>query len=671
MIPFVPFFVSSSFFFPFITTKAFLFRIIVEVIFGAWLVLALTSSEYRPKKSLILYVVGAFIFIIGLANLFGVEPVKSFWSNYERMEGFVSLLHFGALFLVMGSIFEDKEWRWWWNTSLVASLLMVFYAIFQLLGVFEIHQGGARVDGTIGNAAYLALYLLIHIFVALYYLVKSKSTELRWAYVALIVLQTSILYFTATRGAILGLLGGFFIIALLNLRNKEDVWAKKMSQRALIALVLFVGVFYMARGTEFVTSSPVLSRFSNLSISTLKTEGRAFIWPMAIEGIKERPLLGWGQENFNYVFAEHYQAEMFRLEPWFDRAHNIFLDWGIAGGLLGLGAYLSLYGVFLFVLWKKESNLSYVEKSVLTGLLSAYFFNNFFVFDNLLSYILFFSLLAYVHSKVSVDWSRANSLFDRMNSKASLSVVVAGVVLIVYLVNVKPIIANTSLINALQAVQGGASKSVAISNFKKAYESSRLGRPETVEWVSSSAPTILSDESIPMEERNAYFEFAKNVLEKINQELSGDPRYEIVSGNFYSNVGSVEDARKHLLLARDLMPEKQVIHFSLGQLAFQENKSAEALEHLKTAYELAPDYNEAKIIYLIGAIYAKDYSIVDELLSSIDPESLFADERVFSAMFQSGQKSLLLATLQSLKNKLPEKKELIDEYIRQVNESNF
>jgi len=133
LIPFVPFLVYSSFFFPFITSKAFTFRIIVEIIFGAWIILAALAPEFRPRKSIILYSLLTFIFVIGLADLFGVAPVKSFWSNFERMEGFITILHLGALFLVIGSVFKDREWKWWLNTSLVASALVIIYCLFQLI----------------------------------------------------------------------------------------------------------------------------------------------------------------------------------------------------------------------------------------------------------------------------------------------------------------------------------------------------------------------------------------------------------------------------------------------------------------------------------------------------------------------------------------------------------
>ena len=59
-VPFVPFIVSSSLFFPFITGKAFVFRLIVEVVFACYLVLAVRDKDYRPKFSWILVAVLTF-----------------------------------------------------------------------------------------------------------------------------------------------------------------------------------------------------------------------------------------------------------------------------------------------------------------------------------------------------------------------------------------------------------------------------------------------------------------------------------------------------------------------------------------------------------------------------------------------------------------------------------
>ncbi|MBX4200283.1 O-antigen ligase family protein [Candidatus Parcubacteria bacterium] len=632
IVPFVPFFVNSSLFFPFITTKAFTWRIIVEVIFAAWIVFIIISPEYRPRKSLLLYSLFIFIFIIGLADAFGVAPVKSFWSNFERMEGFVSLLHLGAFFLVVSTFFKEREWKWWWNTSLAASLLMVFYCFFQLSGKAEIHQGGARVDGSLGNAAYLAVYMLFHFFIALYYLLKSKG-GMRWVYGSLMVLQAYMIYESATRGAILGTLGGLFLIALLNLKNREIPWLRKASIGVLAGIVFIVGGFFLVRNTSFVKNNSILDRFATISISSIKGEGRAFVWPIALKGIKDRPLLGWGQENFNYVFNKYYDPEMFRFEPWFDRAHNIFLDWGIAGGILGLLGYLSLYVILLIYIWKRDPLITHVEKSVLTGLIAAYFFHNFFVFDHLISYILFTSLLAYVHSQITPQETS-----PKVTTVDTTKIYIIGVpavvvtLLVIYFINIKPIIANTSLIKALHSASDGNYGAV-VTDFENAYNSSRLGRPEVVEWIATSADSVLSSSPLTIQEKNDYFTFAKQAVETLAKELSEDARYQLIAGSFFSKTGSPELANAYLETARKLTPGKQQVYFELGGVKLNQNDFRGAQEYFKQAYELDKDYNEAKILYLIAAIYTGDTQVSQKLIGEISPNVLVEDSRISSALY--------------------------------------
>ncbi len=647
LIPFIPFLVSSSLFFPFITTKAFAFRVIVEIIFGAWIILALVEPKYRPKKSIILYCLLAFMAVIGLADIFGVAPIKSFWSNFERMEGYITILHLGALFVVMGSVFREIEWKRWWNTSLVASFIMVLYGFGQLAGVFEIHQGGARVDGSLGNAAYLAVYLLFHIFFAFMLLMREKKGSfLQWVYGTLILLQTIILYYTATRGAILGFIGGLFLVALFNIKNKENKKVERASRVSFVLLLVVIGGFLLARDTSFVKESPVLSRFSSISLAEIKTEGRSFIWPMAVKGVMERPILGWGQDNFNYVFSEHYDPAMYRLEPWFDRAHNIFLDWAIAGGLLGLLAYLSLYFALLISIWKRDKDFSHLDRSILTGLISAYFFHNLFVFDHLVSYIFFISLLAYVHSRTTIPTPETKESSTKILIYAG-PVVAILLVTTLYFVNIKPIKANQNLISALKTVQAGDTVSIqkASGYFNTAFEQSRLGRPEMVEWIVSSSQQILSSE-ISTEEKNNYFNFAKGAIDKILVELPTDARYRILAGAFYGKTGFPDQALEHLNIAKTLIPGKQMVHIELGSAYLNKGDTENALKNFKYAYELAPGYPDAQMIYLIGGIYANDTNVVNQMMAIIPEATLATDDRLSGALLNTKNYSALVQLLQ-------------------------
>ena len=133
-IPFIVFVVDSSQVFPFITGKNFLFRLLVEVGFLAWLGLIFFKEEYRPKKSLLLLSVGIFVAVMFVAAVFGIEPKQSFWSNFERMDGWVTLIHLLAYMVVLSSTLHTKElWRKFWNTTVIASFGVGLFAMAQLL----------------------------------------------------------------------------------------------------------------------------------------------------------------------------------------------------------------------------------------------------------------------------------------------------------------------------------------------------------------------------------------------------------------------------------------------------------------------------------------------------------------------------------------------------------
>ncbi len=94
----------GNLFFPYITGKNFTFRIIVELILLAYVILAVREPKFRPKASLLMWSLFAFVAWMGLATMTSVDSVKSFWSNFERMEGYLGLLHMFALFVVAGAV---------------------------------------------------------------------------------------------------------------------------------------------------------------------------------------------------------------------------------------------------------------------------------------------------------------------------------------------------------------------------------------------------------------------------------------------------------------------------------------------------------------------------------------------------------------------------------------
>ena len=99
-------------FFPFITGKNFFFRIVVEILFALWAIAAIFDKKYRPRTSPIFWAVLAIVGVLTLSTIFGENPYRSFWSNYERMEGLVTHLHLLAYFIILICMFKNEtDWR--------------------------------------------------------------------------------------------------------------------------------------------------------------------------------------------------------------------------------------------------------------------------------------------------------------------------------------------------------------------------------------------------------------------------------------------------------------------------------------------------------------------------------------------------------------------------------
>ena len=90
--------VFSVYFYPsHIAPQTFLFRLIVEAMLFAYLVLVLRNSAYAPKLSLMFWAVAAFIGAQALAGVLGVDPLRSFFLILNGIGGsslFVHFLHF-------------------------------------------------------------------------------------------------------------------------------------------------------------------------------------------------------------------------------------------------------------------------------------------------------------------------------------------------------------------------------------------------------------------------------------------------------------------------------------------------------------------------------------------------------------------------------------------------
>lgn len=627
-IPAIVLIISNSLFFPFITGKNFTFRIIVEVIFAGWIILALYEPYYRPRFSWIAFCFTTLLVVMFFANLLGVNPQASFWSNFERMEGYVTLVHTFLYMVVAGSVLRtEKVWDTFFVTTIGVAVILSLYAFAQLSGNIVINQGGWRLDGTLGNSAYMAIYMLFHVFITFYMLFRTKSVGMRYTYGALALLFIYLLVQTATRGTILGfVIGSFIMVSYIALFARDYPTVRKVAAGGLVTLVVLVSLFVAFKDSSFIQGNPYLQRIASISLKEAST--RFDIWSMAFEGVKERPILGWGQSNYNYVFNKYYEPELHAGEAWFDRVHNIVMDWLIAGGVVGALTYFSILGsavyyLFLRPLFRREDNaFSVVERGVLLGILAGYTIHNVFVFDNIVSYIFYGTILAYIHSRVAESVPSIEKWKVDTRIVEQVAIPVVGVLLFVgvYYVNVPGIQAAGDIIKAFTA----KTPEGVIANFEIALGRDSFGKQEIREQMTQKVQSLLQDKSVPDEvKQKGKLRVEEELLKQI-EENPDDARVEVFMSSFYRMTGNVDEAIKHLEVARKLSPQKQLIILEQGFAHLQRQDDATAARLFKEAYDLGPQFMDVRVLYAMAAMYNGDLVKVYELINTDEAKKAFA-----------------------------------------------
>lgn len=648
--PLTAFIVSSTMFFPYITGKNFAFRIVVEILLALWIILAIYKREYRPAISPILYAVTATILVLSLAAIFGENPYRSFWSNYERMEGLVGHLHLFAYFLVLISVFKSAaDWKKMFYSLTATGAAMALYGYLQFFSVLAIsQQSGQRADGTFGNASYMAIFMVFQVFLALFLYFKSESAWSKSLFAILFIFEVPVIFLTATRGAILGLLGGLVLFVLLLVIFNKSRNIKMVSGGVILGIILLVGAFWLARDTNFVKSNYVLSRFIDLSLRERTVESRFTIWGMSWQGFKEYPLLGWGIENYNLVFNKYFEPKLWLQEPWFDRSHNVIFDWLIAAGALGLLAYLSIFTSALYVLWKKyaqERGLpeSIYAPAIFTGLFAAYFFHNFFVFDNLISYYFFFTIIGFIHFQgtqgaILEESKQKSKLIElspgRMMATVSVILAISG---IMYFVNVKPILASQALLNALRDIgTEGQNVDLVLRDFDSVFAYRSFGTGEAREQLSGYTNNIVKS-GVPMESKIKVLTAAIKEMEDQAKNNPNDVRTYLFLSSLYGYGGKTTDALAVLNKALELSPKKQQIYFLFADVYMSLNQNDKAVEMMRIAYNLDPNYDAALLGLAVTEIVNKQQDEADTLLQKHFGTIVVADPKLLTAYARVGR----------------------------------
>ncbi len=601
---FMPLIIGNQFIFPFIFPKQAFFQIVVEIIFGLYLFLALRQPQYRPRSSWLWRALIAYFAIMVLSSVFGVNAYHSFWSNYERMAGVINLLHYLGFLFIAANVFKTKEdWFRFFDFSILASVLEALYGLGQLVGISAfLHGSGSRIDGTIGNPSFLAGYMLISALFALWLMLEKKSGYWRIIYGAVIVINIFVMYKTETRGAMLAFIAAAFVLSLFFIfASRESLSRLPLKNPSRLRIyfaigfaifIIAVGSIWLARNSDFVIKNPALSRLTHISLQESTSQTRLLAWQMSLKGFKERPIFGWGPENYYVLFNKYYNPNLYPTESWFDRSHNAYLDVLVNTGAVGFAAYISIFVLALWCLWRnwRQKNISYQTFTIFVVVLIAYGIQNVVLFDTQVTLLMIFSILAYLVF-LSFNFSTPKTIGQPVRP----NLIFIGVVFLVaifslYFINIKPGLAGATGIDSIYWFQQKDIKTT-VEVFNEAYKIGTFGLPEVAMRANELAMQSVGNSNIANEDQKKMIGVAIDGMKKSLELEPLNARFMLMLSNIYMSALSLEpaylpEADVTLQKALELSPTRQEIYFGLGQLRVFQGNNTEALAMFKKAVEL-------------------------------------------------------------------------------------
>ena len=706
---FIPLFLNSAYFFPFVFPKNILFRLIIGLIFSIYSVLFIRNREkYKPISSKIFLSYLFFGLFLTISSLVNNNFLYSFWSNYERMDGLINLYCLLGLFIViLGVYYRKKAWLELLHVSIFVSFIVSYIALAQHLNIslFISSASGTRISSFFGNATYLATYSLFHFFFSIYLIFKDKVKYLRLElfgfyildfflifletkaqlkgftgplssifsniYLLILFLLPQILlhlnyyfsnikysiiknskklYFivlaslnffalfnTQTRGVVVGIFISILVLLIFNLFSNYVVKKIKNLSFIFIFLIFFLVIsIFLFKDSQFIQNNQSLRRISNISINDTTAKTRLLTWQASIKGFKEKPILGWGEEQFYVVFNKYFPTDIYRHQGsrvWFDRPHNIFLQHLIHGGILALFAYLSIFFFVFYYLFKHYKRTHDVKTITILGALTiSYLIQNFFVFDSFNNNILVILLLAMVifitKSKDDINKSSKNKYNE--NSFFLPSILFLLIIFITYIINVPQIKANKDFVEKLRGIQ--KDNSMNVFNIEKhdsileIINTQYLGRFEMRQAYMDNILNILKNKNITKENKRKVLYSAEKEMLKSIEEQPNNVRNHVFLTNLYIIIAESLDpdyANKNIEIiskAIELSPTRTQLYYGLGRSYMIIGDYKKSIDNFSIAKNLSPNvfesYTHLIAIYLFDKNFEESKKIVEEIFNN-------------------------------------------------------
>lgn len=621
--------------------KVIFFWGIVEVMQVVYVILTQISPQDAPKKSLLNISVLIYVIIVIISSIFSISQTGSFLSSFERMDGTINLIHFVAFFFIVGSIkLSDNQWR---KVIIITCITALLVSIF---GKYESeHFDDGRIHSTLSNPLYVAIYLIFHNFILIIVFIKTikndnaqirlKSVIYIFIIIISFIFQTYVLVYTKSRSAIIAFVFGL-LVSLLLLTLFQVKYRKHL---LFIFSVILIGItfLYISRNDKWIESDSALYRITKLSVIDNSISARKELWKMSLDGLTEKPIIGWGKESYIYYFAKYYSPTLHDNGFWYDRSHNFILDRFIEGGLLCLISYLFFIGCIFFTLWQKKNTINLIEKCFISGYLVAYLVFNLAVFDSYVSMLILFTLMAYIQQK---------SDNERLLVKKIKPIFGVFLLLAMCFIYYNTVI-RTFKTNMEWNAAGKSNEFTELLNrYKQVYEDAWIGKYDVGLDFALQKDRIKSSNFDGLVKAE-YYNLAATMLTELLDKYPNHPILLSQLGFIQQYSGNNQKAIETYNLLREIAPKRQVNLMDLGVLYLENKEYEKAITLFDKIYKLDKTYHLSLIYKAYALALNRNKEDAKIIICNLPTESVIDNIQFVNKIFNYNNDDESLMTLLS------------------------
>ncbi|MBP9748945.1 O-antigen ligase family protein, partial [Patescibacteria group bacterium] len=350
IVSFLPLVVFKGLANPYVFGRNMLLRFFAVACVFPLLLLWKRCPETRPRNSALLWGAGTVLLFSFLNAFHGVDTLRSFAGDLERVDGVFTMLVFGIFFLIIQTLLRSGvRWERLWDIQIAVGMLACLLAILRLLAIQTLRLGNpeSQLMGTLGNPAFFGEYTLVLLLCAGMRVATSLGKH-RWLHgiAASIFLTTAI--WSQVRGVFFGVVATAILLCVVYRKAIRGAWHTRTVRGAapmvvsamLLVLVLTVAV----RAGSFSRIRALAHPFQESTV-----QQRFLLWRGMSQAFLDRPSFGWGDENQIAAFYAHVPPTLwFYTGEVFDRSHNVLFDILVTGGIFGFACVAG----FLFAGWR-------------------------------------------------------------------------------------------------------------------------------------------------------------------------------------------------------------------------------------------------------------------------------------------------------------------------------